>query len=165
MKQLYEYGIDHIGFIVPDVEAAVRHVEEQYGLTGVVRLAPYLERCWTRGQPHAQQCKCAIVTLAEGTCKLEFLEPVTEGGYHWDYLHAGGSGINHICFKVHDFDHWKEHFAALGHDQFFCYEDEDEENGYRRCLYARDPVLDMVYEIKEINRYRNADGVLDDGRS
>ena len=34
----------------------------------------------------------------------------------------------------------------------------------RRCLYARDPVLDMVYEIKEINRYRDANGVLEEGK-
>ena len=98
------------------------------------------------------------------SCKLEFLEPVTEGGYHWDYIQAGGRGINHICFKVHDFDHWQEHFRALGHNLFFGYEDEDQENGYRRCLYARDPVLDMVYEIKEINRYRDANGVLEEGK-
>lgn len=86
------------------------------------------------------------------------------GGYHWDYIQAGGRGINHICFKVHDFDHWQEHFRALGHNLFFGYEDEDQENGYRRCLYARDPVLDMVYEIKEINRYRDANGVLEEGK-
>ena len=164
MKPLNEYGIDHVGFIVPDLEEAVRHVEEQYGVKSVVRMSPYLQHAWTRGVDHPQQCKCAMVTLADHSCKLEFLEPVTEGGYHWDYIQAGGRGINHICFKVHDFDHWQEHFRALGHNLFFGYEDEDQENGYRRCLYARDPVLDMVYEIKEINRYRYANGVQEEGK-
>ena len=40
MKPLNEYGIDHVGFIVPDLEEAVRHVEEQYGVKSVVRMSP-----------------------------------------------------------------------------------------------------------------------------
>ena len=63
---------------------------------------------------------------------------------------------------MHDFDYWREHFRAKGDDIFFEYEDEDEANGYRRCMYARDAVMDMIYEIKEINRYRNPDGTLQD---
>ena len=103
----------------------------------------------------------AVIAMA-AVLMLRLLEPVTEGGYHWDYIRQGGSGINHICFKVHDFDYWREHFRAKGDDIFFEYEDEDEANGYRRCMYARDAVMDMIYEIKEINRYRNPDGTLQD---
>ena len=29
-------------------------------------------------------------------------------------------------------------------------------------MYARDGVMDLIYEIKEINRYRNPDGTLQD---
>ena len=162
MKQLIEYGIDHVGFIVPDVEKAVEHMKEHYGIKEVVQLSPYLKTCWTNGQPHPQQCKCAILKLEDNQCTIELLEPVTEGGYHWDYIQAGGSGINHICFKVKDFDYWRDYFRAKGDDIFFEYEDEDEPNGYRRCMYAKDPVMDMVYEIKEINRYRKPDGTLED---
>lgn len=52
MKPLNEYGIDHVGFIVPDLEEAVRHVEEQYGVKSVVRMSPYLQHAWTRGVDH-----------------------------------------------------------------------------------------------------------------
>ena len=162
MKQLIEYGIDHVGFIVPDIEKAVEHMKDHYGIKDIIRRAPYLQTCWTNGQPHPQQCKCAVLILENNQCQIELLEPVTEGGYHWDYIQAGGSGINHICFKVKDFDHWREYFRAKGDDIFFEYEDEDEANGYRRCMYAKDPVMDMVYEIKEINRYRKPDGTLED---
>lgn len=161
MKELIEYGIDHVGFIVPNLDKAIDHIKADYGIRDVKYLAPYLQCCWTEGKPHAQQCKCAVVTLADNSCKMEFLEPVTEGGYHWEFVKSGGSGINHICFRVQDFDHWKAHFESLGHDLFFGYEDEDADNGYRRCIYARDPVLNMVYEIKEINRFRDENGVLE----
>ena len=161
MKQLFEYGIDHIGFIVRDVEAAIDHIREHYGLKEVKIMSPYLKTCWTNGKPHPQQCKCAIVTLTEQSCKIELLQPITQGGYHWDYVQEGHSGINHICFKVHDFDAWRAHFKAKGDDIFFEYEDEDEANGYRRCMYAKDSFLNMVYEIKEINRYRDKNGVLE----
>jgi catechol 2,3-dioxygenase-like lactoylglutathione lyase family enzyme len=162
MKQLIEYGIDHVGFIVKSVDDAVAHVKEHYGVKDVTLLAPYLETCWTRGRPHPQQCKVAIVFFEDNQCKFEFLEPVTEGGYHWDWVHEeGNSGINHICFKVKDFDHWRDYFEKKGHDLFFQYEAEDEPNGYRRCLYARDPFLNLVYEIKEINRYRDENGILE----
>lgn len=162
MKQLIEYGIDHIGFIVPDSEAVVKHLMEHYGVREVKRMAPYLKTCWTDGKPHPQQCRVVIVFLADNPTKLEILEPVTEGGYHWDYVQAGRTGINHIGIKVKDFDYWRDYFRVSGDDIFFEYEDEDKENGYRRCLYARDAFMDMVYEIKEINRYRDANGVLED---
>jgi len=29
-------------------------------------------------------------------------------------------------------------------------------------MYARDRVMNLIYEIKEINRYRNLDGTLQD---
>lgn len=161
MKQLIEYGIDHIGFIVPDNEAAIAHFKEHYGVKDVKTLSPYLNTCWTNGKPHEQQCKCAILTLADTPCKIELLEPVTEGGYHWDYVQAGNSGINHICFKVHDFDYWRDYFRAKGDEIFFEYEAEDEPNGYRRCMLARDEFMNMVFEIKEISRYRDADGNLE----
>lgn len=161
MKQLVEYGIDHIGFIVPSNEAAIAHLKDHYGVTDVKTMSPYLKTCWTNGKPHAQQCKVAIVSFADNQCKIELLEPVSEGGYHYDYVQQGNSGINHICFKVKDFDYWKDHFKATGDDIFFEYEDEDEPNGYRRCLYAKDSFLNMVYEIKEINRFRNENGVLE----
>lgn len=161
MKQLIEYGIDHIGFIVQDIEKSIEHMKDHYGIKDIKFMSPYIKTAWTNGKPHHQQCKVAIVTLENNQCKMEFLEPVTEGGYHWEYVQAGGGGINHICFKVNDFDYWHEHFKAKGDDIFFEYEDEDDMNGYRRCMYARDPIMDMVYEIKEINRYRDKDGVLE----
>ena len=72
MKPLNEYGIDHVGFIVPDLEEAVRHVEEQYGVKSVVRMSPYLQHAWTRGVDHPQQCKCAMVTLADHPASWNF---------------------------------------------------------------------------------------------
>ena len=161
MKQLVEYGIDHVGFIVENIDKTIEHMKSHYGIKDIQYMSPYLKTAWTDGELHEQQCKVAIITLHDNQCKIELLEPITEGGYHSDYVKAGNSGINHICFKVKDFDYWREHFKKKGDDIFFEYEDEDEENGYRRCMYAKDPVLNMVYEIKEINRYRDEDGVLE----
>ena len=42
----------------------------------------------------------------------------------------------------------------------FEYEAEDEKLGYRRCLYAKDPLLGFVYEFRENGRYRDANGEL-----
>jgi len=161
MKQLTDYGIDHIGFLVPDREAAVNHVKEHYGIQDVVYVEPFIKKAWTNGQLHTQLCKVALVSFADNQTKFEFIEPVSEGGYHWDFVKSGKSGVNHIGIKVHDFDYWREHFKVKGDDIFFEYETEDEEMGYRRCLYATDSFLNMVYEIKEINRFRDANGNLE----
>ena len=41
--------IDHVGFIVPDLDKAVAHMKAHYGIRDVATLSPYLETCWTNG--------------------------------------------------------------------------------------------------------------------
>lgn len=48
MKRLIEYGIDHIGFIVPDVDTAIAHMKEHCGIQDVVTLSPDLKTAWTK---------------------------------------------------------------------------------------------------------------------
>jgi len=45
MKELIEYGIDHVGFIVPDLDKAVAHMKEHYGIRDVVTLSCSI--CWS----------------------------------------------------------------------------------------------------------------------
>ena len=44
MKQLIEYGIDHIGFLVPDLEAGVAHLKEHYGIQDVVCMEAHIKK-------------------------------------------------------------------------------------------------------------------------
>ena len=160
MKQLSEYGIDHIGFLVPDIDAAIEHVKERFNVKEIFKGEPFLQKAWTNGKLHTQQCKVALVPFGDHHTKFEFIEPVSEGGYHWDFVKNGESGVNHIGYRINDFDHWKEFFKVKGDEIFFEYEAEDEKLGYRRCMYAKDPLLNFVYEFRENGRYRDSGGIL-----
>lgn len=94
-----------------------------------------------------------MITMDNGST-IELIEPISGEGVHRDFLEAGQHGLHHICFGVDEYDYWKSYFLKIGHAIIFESETEDEQNGYRRCFYAKDQTAGMVYEIKENPYFR-----------
>ena len=154
-KLLSKYGIAHVGYIVPDRDAAVKRLSELYEIKDWfwVEFKPF--RTWVRGvEVEDFYLRIAISLPAEGT-RIEVIEPVSEG-VQMEVLKEGVQTINHICYIVDNYEKYRNEFIEKGNELVFEAEAEDEERGYRRCCYVYDPVLKTVVEIAEKPYFRSS---------
>lgn len=154
MKTLQEYGLHHVGFVVEDLEKTVKCFEEVYGIKcgNPYEFRPTKVRSY--GKAVDNYClRIAMLSMGNGSV-IEVIQPVSGKGVHRDFIEAGNGGQHHICFSVDDYDYWREHFCSRGDRIVFESETEDEINGYRRCFYAEDKDIGMIYEIKENPYFR-----------
>lgn len=155
MKRLRDFGIEHVGFIVKDLTAAMAHFKDFYGIEDfqIYHFSP--TRAWSYGKEVKNySLKIAMCGVNDASSGIEIIQPVSGEGVHKDFIDAGNNGLHHIAFKVDDYDYWREYFVARGARFVFESETEDATNGYRRCFYAEDAENNMVYEIKEIAHFR-----------
>lgn len=156
MKKLTDFGIEHVGFVVKDLNASVEHFKQLYGIEDFVFYDFYPTRAWSYGKEvEGYHLKIAMANINDQSSGVELIEPAGGTGVHQDWVDAGHSGMHHIAFKVDDYDYWRDYFIKKGAKFVFESETEDELNGYRRCFYADDPEDEMVYEIKEKAYFRN----------
>lgn len=156
MKKLIDYPIEHIGFVVPDLEKTLAHISETFGIEKfqIYDFSP--TRAWSYGDEiFGYKLKIAMSVIDSGKTGFEIIQPINSEGVHWDMAHSGKKGMNHIAFKVDDYDYWRDFFQKKGAKLIFESETEDELNGYRRCFYVKDDVEDLIYEIKEKAYFRN----------
>ena len=155
MKRLKDFGIEHVGFIVKDLDAAVAHFKDFYGIEEFQYYNFTPSRVWSYGKEvENYTLKIAMCSVNGESSGIEIIQPVSGEGVHKDFVTAGNNGLHHIAFKVDDFDYWREFFVNKGSRFVFESETEDPINGYRRCFYAEDKENNMVYEIKEMARFR-----------
>lgn len=154
MKGLKEYGLHHVGFIVKNLEEAIQYFEEIYGLKADTPYVFEPGKAWSYGREIEKYAlKISMIRMDNGSL-IELIQPVEGQGVHQEFIDAGNSGMHHICFSVDDYDHWRDYFANNHAEIIFESETEDELNGYRRCFYAKDRTVEMVYEIKENPYFR-----------
>lgn len=141
---------NHVGFLVADVDLAVKALQKQ--LQCAMDTKSYLFRplkAWTKGTAERDfALKIAICRIAD-KMTFEYIQPLTETGYHFEELSKKGEGINHVCFATEDFDSYKKDFLAMNAELLFEAEANDPVNGYRRCFYARLPGIPGVIEVLE----------------
>jgi catechol 2,3-dioxygenase-like lactoylglutathione lyase family enzyme len=150
MKRLIDYPIEHIGFVVPDLEKTMSHITEIFGVKkfSIYEFSP--TKAWAMGKEiPGYKLKIAMAVVENGSTGFEIIQPISPEGIHRDMAYSGKKGMNHIAFKVDDYDYWKEFFTKKGAQFIFESETEDELNGYRRCFYVKDEEEDLIYEIKE----------------
>lgn len=155
MKKLEDFGIEHVGFIVKDLDAAVAHFKNLYGIEKfqIYDFSP--SRAWSYGKEVGNyKLRIAMCGVNDSSSGIEIIQPVSGDGVHKDFIEAGNNGLHHIAFKVDDYDYWRQHFINSSSRFVFESETEDEINGYRRCFYAEDRENNMVYEIKEMAHFR-----------
>lgn len=156
MEVLNKYGIEHVGFLVRNLDPVVKHLQEQFP---TIEFQFYDYRplhAWSYGRRvENYHLKIAMGSIPGHDTGLEIIQWVSGDGVHRDFVGSGTGGMHHIAYRVDNYDYWKDHFSKSGVPFIFEAETEDEKNGYRRCFYAWDEVAGMVYEIKEQAHFRH----------
>lgn len=154
-KELKEFGIAHIGFVVKDRDATVEKFKDMFNIDDFVEYVFTPSRVWSYGElVNEYSLKIAMADVLGHECKIEIIEPLSGDGVHKKFVDSGNSGIHHIAFSVDNYDYWVDYFKNKGVDFVFESETEDDVKGYRRCFYAEDKVLGTVYEIMEKPYFR-----------
>ncbi|KAA8679074.1 VOC family protein [Clostridium sp. HV4-5-A1G] len=155
MRKLKDFGIEHVGFVVRDLDKSIDHFKNFYGIEEfqIYYFSP--TRAWSYGKEIKNyKLKIAMCNVNGISSGIEIIQPISGDGVHKDFIESNNNGLHHIAFKVDDYDYWREYFLKRGSRLVFESETEDELNGYRRCFYANDEENNMVYEIKEIAHFR-----------
>lgn len=105
MDELKKYGIHHVGLVVPDLDATVQHWKDYYGVTDFKYWTFNPMKAWVYGQPVEEyKLNVAMGTIHPGGCNVEIISPITEYGYHYDFVKSGKTGLNHICFSTDNYE-------------------------------------------------------------
>jgi methylmalonyl-CoA/ethylmalonyl-CoA epimerase len=85
--------IDHVGIIVEDLQAAIDHFSERFGMVVVAR-----EEIVAAGADVAYLAVDNPNTTDEPPT-IQFLQPIREGSV-MTYFNERGAGAHHVCFEV-----------------------------------------------------------------
>lgn len=157
-NNLKSYDLDHIGFVVKDLEETLNHFKSYYNISDFMVYDFSPTNAWSYGKKVGEyKLKIAMGAIPESKSRIEIIQPVLGDGVHKDFVDGGNSGFHHICFSLdRDYDEWRSHFEGQGAEFIFESETEDDVIGYRRCFYARDAVTNLIFEVKEKPYFRKA---------
>jgi len=158
MKNLIDLPIEHLGFVVKDLENTMKNLTEVFGIKEFKIYDFKPTKAWSNGKEILDyNLKIAMSVQDEEKTCIEIIQPLSNEGIHKEMAESGIKGINHIAFKVDDYDYWRDFFEQKGVEFIFESETEDDINGYRRCFYVKDDSEGLIYEIKEKAKFRRAE--------
>ncbi|MBN7795966.1 VOC family protein [Parahaliea mediterranea] len=88
--------MDQVGFVFRDVEAAMARYEPVFGPFSFHKFDRYEYNY--RGRP--EPCELWIAFARSGDLEIEFIQWVSGGSPHKEFLDAGREGMHHIRFRV-----------------------------------------------------------------
>ncbi len=155
MKTAANLCTHHTGCIVEDIEKTLEYFVENYPVKNVQRWDFKPMKLKLDGKEVTEDffLKVVMCTLDDGSL-YEFIKPISEFGYHYEFLSECTTSLNHISFLTTDYDYWHKTYEERGFPLFFEAEIEDDVIGYRRCFYAKDTILNLVVEIREKPYFR-----------
>lgn len=148
--------VGHVGIVVADMHKALEELREIYGLDGldaVYSFKPMRVWAWGKEVPGCEIRIC-MTDWIDGL-KMEILQPSFGEIEHERFVRETGGGMHHTAYYVDDYEAYRKFIEDKGGEFIFESETEDE-RGYRRCCYARFPQTQIVVEILEKARFRNA---------
>ncbi len=149
ITELRQYGYGHVGYVVDDLEGAVKTLTDFYDVKEWRYVTFRPQRAWVYGQEVEEYTLEIALGVINGTCQVEVIKPGLGGGPCADFLAAGNSGLHHVAFNIDDYDYWKERFAKSG-GKFVFESEQTTEQGFRRCLYVQDPLLGCVELLENL---------------
>lgn len=143
-------GKSHAGYVVEDVEACLRNVQEKFGCALDVKtyiFAP--DKAWSCGVDLGKlEMRIALCQITDGVA-MEFIQPLTPAGYHFLSKLERGENLNHMAFNTDQFDACHKELEEAGAVFVFEMEANDPLKGYRRCCYTKIPGIPGLVEILE----------------
>ena len=110
-QQLNLPPVNQVGFVVRDLQQAIRQYEPLFG-EFVEMDAPDME--WEyRGEPAVSSLKLAMAQ--SGDVEIELIEWVAGDTPHKEFLDAGREGLHHLRFMVDNVDDKMKEAEALGY--------------------------------------------------
>jgi methylmalonyl-CoA/ethylmalonyl-CoA epimerase len=104
------YVVDHIGFVVKDLEKAIELYSKLFGAT-----------VWSRGAQDEPRVGVRTARLMVGKTVIALVQPTRSDNRTGRFLDERGEGINHICFAVEDLNReleiWKEKGFVVKDDE------------------------------------------------
>ena len=86
MNDFQVKGINHLGFVVKDLDATLKQWEPLFGVKAEIKENPDL------------QVRLGVISL--GNIRFVFNES-TQAGSRWEkYLEANGEGLEHVAFEI-----------------------------------------------------------------
>lgn len=107
---------DQVGFVVPDMEAALKLYEPMFG--PFTRMTTPLEGAMLRGQP--EDCELDLAFAKSGELEIELIQPLGGNSPHQEFVDAGGNGMHHLRFRVTDHDAMVAKAKTCGWQQTWC---------------------------------------------
>lgn len=127
LKHLGLPAIDQIGFVVRDMDAAVKQYEPLFGPFS--RMDAPVEAADYRGQ--LADCELKLAFARSGELEIELIEWVSGDSPHREFIESGREGMHHLRYRVDDLDAWLPRLETVGYrpiwykqfsaDTIFCY--------------------------------------------
>jgi methylmalonyl-CoA/ethylmalonyl-CoA epimerase len=128
-------GVEHLGIVVADMDAAVKRLEDVLGI-----------ECQSREKIEATGLELAVFQLGE--VKVELVSPTREGSAVSKFLAERGGGIHHVCLKVRDIEGCLEELAKKGVG-LIDKVPRDGASGHKIAFINPKSVLNVLMELSE----------------
>jgi methylmalonyl-CoA/ethylmalonyl-CoA epimerase len=96
-------AIDHVGIAVPDLDAAIEHYTNAYGMT-----------CVHQEVNEEQGVREAMMAVGDSGSYLQLLAPLTPDSTVGKFLDKSGPGIQQMAYRVDDIDEVSDHLRGQG---------------------------------------------------
>ncbi len=131
-----------VGFVYPDLEAAIALYEPLFGRFEIVDYGE-IEGARHRGKPSPYHLRMGIGY--SGELELELIEWISGETPHKEFLDAGRSGMHHLSFTVPDLDATVERASPLGYDPIWYHAMSDE----IKYVYLERPGDPLLIELTQ----------------
>ncbi|MFH1138340.1 MAG: VOC family protein [Pseudomonadota bacterium] len=142
-------ALGQVGIVVKDLDRAVSHYRDVFGLGPfqIFEFAP--EKHWLKGKPLPIKLKIALAAM--GSVHLELIQPLEGDAPHRWFLDKNGEGVQHLGFYIEDYDGWLDHLKKHGIGVLMAAETFVEGMGDVRAAYVEsDDPGGVLFELIEV---------------
>ncbi len=149
MQKLVFTETKQIGIVVRDLDAAIRHYEEDFGIGpwNTHQFTPDEVKEW---REHGQVVKPAATRFAAamvGGVQWELIQPLDETSIFAKFLAEKGEGVHHIAVALEDYEGTLAAEAKRGNELMMSCELGGQYSGIKVAYLGTQPSLGVTLEV------------------